>query len=142
MNMYRAKSTDIPKLLPLTDDGMTAQFAGERGEIIQFLIQNIDSGGNGIAVWIAQDDDNKVIGYIIAFNSVVSPIATHAMIAHIYSQHDTDLINNLIGVVGKWAIEIGADKIQIATRIPELFARFGFKSSDEIIMERNCELVR
>ena len=135
MEIFRAQSTDISRLLLIVDDNLTNSFSGNRGEIIQFLVQALEQEEERVAVWMAENDDKHIIGYVIAFNSVVPPAARHVLIAHAYSKGGSDTTQELLKVVRDWALECGADKIQMATRYPEHFMIYGFKECPEVLME-------
>lgn len=138
METFRAQSTDIPRLLPIKDDNLTNSFSGDRGEIIQFLVQALEESSDRLAVWMIAADNKQIIGYLIAFNSVIRPVARHVLIAHAYSKGGNSVTEELLKVAKDWALECGADKIQMATRHPEHFVIYGFKVCDETLMEIDC----
>ena len=124
--------------MPIADDNLTGSFSGSRGEIIQFLVQALEESSDRLAVWMIAGNDRQIIGYLIAFNSVIRPVARHVLIAHAYSKGGNGATQELLKVVRDWALECGADKIQMATKYPEHFVIYGFKTCDEVLMEIDC----
>jgi len=128
----RATVEDVARLIGINDTIIEC-FAGDRGEVIQFLCQCLEQENPNVAVWI--NDDNGINAYIVAINNVQPPVADYVFIPYAYCKAGSAIGTEIFRAVTEWARELGARAIQMATKLPEHFARYGFKESEFKLME-------
>lgn len=114
---------DIVKILKLDDPKLTQVFPCEKGEWVQWLIQNVDNPGFFIRGVFEED---KLIGYLVAINAFVPPI--NKAITVLYSktagmEANHAILDELIG----WSKEKGAASIDFITDNPIGHSVYGFK---------------
>lgn len=130
----QATGEDAARIIGINDDELLKCFTGDRGEIIQFLVAAVDAENSNIKVWI-NDDNGKVNAYVVAINNCFKPIADYVFIPYAYSKAGHEVTELLLGEVIKWGIELNARAVQMVTAHKELFEKYGFKESNQIIME-------
>ena len=129
---------DIAKILQVEDDNIGDSFSCEKGELIQFILQQTASNYDQLKVFVDKED-NRIVAYIIVINCVVYPISDYVFIAHAYSKGRFESNVVLFDEVVKWAYDCGATKIQMATKFPDVFKRYGFVETEERLMEYNID---
>lgn len=114
---------DITKILILEDDKLTKVFPCEIGEWVQFLIQNVDNPNFFMRVAI---EENKLIGYLVAFNAIAKPISN--CVSVLYSKTAGTEINRVVlEELIRWSKDKGAASIDFVTDNVVGHTVYGFK---------------
>lgn len=118
----RMTVSDIIQINNLSDEGFTDRFQCDKGEWIQYLIQNVD---NDLFFMICSLKDNNLIGYMIATHV---EIAVYKGISVLYSR-TAGLSNNknALQQLISWGKTRGVKKIEITTSNPIGHSVYGFK---------------
>jgi len=114
---------DIAKLLIHDEIRLEDHFPGERGEIVQWLIQNIDNPG--LFIWGSLDDSGKLIGVLVAVSNVALPISNHISIIYCHTSYDFEMNEQVKEELNKWGREIGAIAVNFVCENFRVFERYG-----------------
>jgi len=114
---------DIAKLLIHDEIQLENNFPGERGEIVQWLIQNVNNPG--LFIWGSFDDPGKLIGMLIAVNNVALPISNHIFIIYCHTSYDLEINEQVKEELNKWGREMGAVAVNFMCKNIRVFARYG-----------------
>lgn len=96
---------DIAKIMHL-DDNVTDFFPCEKGEWVQWLIQNVD---NPRIFIIGNIEDNQIIGYFVALNNLMPPVFDYISVIYLWSLSHK-ITHTLIEAGKKWAIKNGVKR--------------------------------
>jgi len=113
---------DVAKLLIHDEIRPEDHFPGERGEIVQWLIQHIDNPG--LFLWGALKDDS-LTGMMLAISNVALPISNMVSILYFHTSYDFEINKKLVDELNKWAIEQGAKKVNFVCDEVRIFRKYG-----------------
>lgn len=97
------------------DDHLSDFFPCEKGEWIQWLVQNVDDPR-----YLIIGTDNS---YLVAVDTIERPVSDFVSIIFCYSQEGN--VADLKDAVSQWGEERGASKVQFVTRDIKTFGRYG-----------------
>ena len=100
-------------------------FSCSRIEWVQWIVQQISNKNPKLGVWVLRDEDLIFRGYVVAVDSVLPPVFSSVVIFYLYSP-SSDCDKMLLKEVEQWAMLIGADRIDIMTKMPDSFLGYGF----------------
>ena len=124
---------DIAKILHLNDN-VTDYFPCDKGEWVQWLIQNVDNPDLFIMGVV---EDGEVTGYIVAINSVKPPLDDSVYVLYAWSagfEMNKKILKNLID----WSKEKNARSIDFVTEDVVAHTAYGFKKKATLMtMELN-----
>jgi len=123
MKIKKLDVQDIAKLLIHDEIQLENHFPGERGEIVQWLIQNIDNPG--LFIWGSLDDSGEITGVLIALNSVALPISNHISIIYCHTSHDLEMNKQVKEELDKWGREMGAVAVNFICENIRVFEKYG-----------------
>ena len=119
----KLKVEDIAGIMQLDDPDLTGAFPCERGEWVQFLIQNVD---NPNFFMMGEIEDGKLTGYFIAINAIAPPVNNSVSV--LYSRTAGKEINkDFLTALTGWAKEKGADSIDFVTNNAIGCSVYGFR---------------
>ena len=119
----KSEVEDLVKILTLDDDKLTEVFPCEASEWVQFLVQNVDNP-NFFMTSVLEND--KLIGYLIAVNSIALPIS-NCVIALYSKTAGLESNKKELEMLIEWSKEKGAASIDFVTNNVVGHAIYGFK---------------
>ena len=126
MELKRVESAeDLRGLLGFSDDA-TEYLECERSEWVQFLVQHAPINER-IAVWVFREEGG-LKGYVVCVDGVTPPLFWGATILYVYAPAiGRDVLADALNDMTDWAKARGARYLDMNTRAPRLFARYGFR---------------
>jgi len=124
---------EVIQLIKIKDD-VEERYDCEKGEWIQFLTKIVQD--KRVFIIASFNDEEEIIGYVIAQNSVIPPLGYHAHIIYAYSLKNSENFD-MMEEIRKWALSIGAKSIT-ATVKPggiDRLLKYGFIESEYKILK-------
>jgi len=118
---------DITQILSLQDDHLEKQIPCDKGEWVQWLVQNIEN--DRIGIWTIKDDnEGRVKAYVVAVDAMNPPISDSVVILYssVYSSIGEEGNQEVMEKIKEWSRERGAKKITIQTWYPRIMSTYGF----------------
>jgi hypothetical protein len=97
-------------------------------DFLLLLSMNLDNPNFGF--WIAYDDNNNVVGYMVLFLVPIPGMKSITIQRIWYKQGETEIIKEFERIIKKWARDNSINKVNITVTRPRLEAlkrRWGFK---------------
>jgi len=132
VKVIKAETPNDLKLILNFNDDSENYLSCTRVEWVQWLVQQVGLKNEKLGVWVVRDDDT-LIGYLVAIDSVYLPLLTGVAIIYSYLPENEQEFR-LMKEIELWAKSKGADRIDINTRLPYQFLKYGFEDTGYSIM--------
>ena len=121
MTIKQLNVEEIARIMQL-EDNIEESFPCEKGEWVQWLIDNID---NPRILIIGNVIDNEIKSYLIALDSVVPPLSIQVNILFFYSRADMEQNMAIINMLKDWTKKRGALKIRGICQNIRVYEKYG-----------------
>ena len=119
---------EVIQLIKVEDD-VEGRYDCEKGEWIQFLTKIVTD--KRIFIIASFNEEEEIVGYVIAQNSVVPPLGYYCHIIYAYSPKNKENFE-MMEEIRKWAIAIGARAITATVKSGgvDRLIKYGFVESE------------
>jgi len=122
---------EVVKVMSLEDD-IELYIPGSRGEWIQWLVSQIESENDKVAIWFAYKDE-ELAGYSVVIDAVNLPLAASVFVFYTWSSLGIKDNRKGLELIEQWAKTRGATSVSINTNMPEVFVHYGFRKEEKTV---------
>jgi len=114
---------DIAKLLLADDIRIEDHFPGDKGELVQWLIQSVDYPG--MFIWGALNEGGELTGLLVAISNVARPVSDTVSVMFFHASPDFETNVELKDVLDGWGRGLGASGVNFVCKDIGAFKKYG-----------------